>query len=132
MKIGKFQVRSGWKLGIVMGERFMTRTLLGAIAIVVALAVPASVLAHEGHAHKIMGTVSSIDGAHLMVKTTDGKTVMVMLDAKTRITQGKAKVAASALKVGDRVVAEGAEEKEMLMATSVQVGTAPAAAAAKK
>ena len=90
------------------------------------------VLAHEGHAHKIMGTVSSIDGAHLMVKTTDGKTVMVMLDAKTRITQGKAKVAASALKVGDRVVAEGAEEKEMLMATSVQVGTAPAAAAAKK
>jgi hypothetical protein len=115
-----------------MGERLMTRTLLGAIAIVVALAVPPSVLAHEGHAHKIMGTVSSIDGAHLMVKTTDGKTVMVMLDAKTRITQGKAKVAASALKVGDRVVAEGAEEKEMLMATSVQVGTAPAAAAAKK
>jgi hypothetical protein len=29
-------------------------------------------------------------------------------------------------------VAEGAQEKEMLMATSVQVGTAPAAAAAKK
>ena len=34
------------------GERFMTRTLLGAIAIVVALAVPSSVLAHTGHAHK--------------------------------------------------------------------------------
>ena len=51
----------------------MTRTLLGAIAIVVALAVPSSVLAHTGHAHKIMGTVSSIDGAHLMVKTTDGQ-----------------------------------------------------------
>jgi hypothetical protein len=110
----------------------MTRTLIGAIAIVMAVAVPSFVLAHEGHAHKIMGTVSSIDGAHLMVKTTDGKTVAVMVDAKTRITQGKAKIAAGAVKVGDRVVAEGAEEKEMLMATSLQVGTAPAPAAAAK
>ena len=109
----------------------MTRTLIGAIAIVIAVAVPSFVLAHEGHAHKIMGTVSSIDGPHMMVKTTDGKTVMVMVDAKTRITQGKAKIAANAVKVGDRIVAEGAEEKEMLMATSLQVGTAPAAAAKK-
>jgi hypothetical protein len=109
----------------------MTRTLIGAIALVIAVAVPSFVLAHEGHAHKIMGTVSSIDGPHMMVKTTDGKTVTVMVDAKTRITQGKAKIAASAVKVGDRIVAEGAEEKEMLMATSLQVGTAPAAAAKK-
>ena len=110
----------------------MTRDILGAIALVVALAVPSSVLAHEGHAHKVMGTVSSIDGAHLMVKTTDGKTVMVMLDAKTRITQGKAKVAACALKVGDRVVAEGAEEKEHADGRQRSGGHEPAAAAAAK
>ena len=91
-----------------------------------AFAVPAIARAHEGHEHKVMGTVSSIDGKNLMVKTTDGKTVMVMMDAKTKITQGKKKVDSDAVKVGDRVVAEGKEEKEMIMATSVQLGTAPA------
>jgi hypothetical protein len=99
--------------------------IIGA-ALVALLAIPAVGRAHEGHAHKVMGTVSSIDGNHVMVKTTDGKTVMVMLDAKTKITQGKAKVTATALKVGDRIVAEGAEEKEMIKATSVQLGAAPA------
>jgi hypothetical protein len=78
-----------------------------------------------------MGTVSSIDGSHLMVKTPEGKTVMVMLDAKTAITQGKTKIAASALKVGDRVVATGADDKGMIHAATVQVGTAPAIAAKK-
>jgi Domain of unknown function (DUF5666) len=96
-----------------------------------ALAVPSVARAHEGHAHKVMGTVSSVDGKNLVVKTTDGKTVMVMLDAKTKITQGKNKVEASSLKVGDRVVAEGPEEKEMIMATSVKVGDVPATAAKK-
>lgn len=110
----------------------MTDRWIRGLAFAVALTVPSLALAHEGHAHKVMGTVSSIDGSHLMVKTTDGKTVMVMLDAKTKITQGKAKVAPTALKVGDRIVAEGTEEKEMIMATSVQVGTAPAATASKK
>jgi hypothetical protein len=78
-----------------------------------------------------MGTVSSISGKNLMVKGTDGKTVMVMLDAKTKITQGKKKVELSSLKVGDRVVAEGPEEKEMIMATTVKVGEVPAATTKK-
>jgi hypothetical protein len=92
---------------------------------------PSVAIAHEGHAHKVMGTVTGVQGGHLMVKSTDGKTVMVMLDAKTKITQGKAKVEATALKVGDRVVAEGPEKQGMITATSVRVGDAPAAAAKK-
>ena len=96
-----------------------------------ALTAPAVALAHEGHAHKVMGTIQSIEGKNLTVKTSDGKTVMVMLDAKTKITQGTAKVEPSALKVGDRVVAEGPEQKEMIMATTVKVGQ-PAPASAKK
>jgi hypothetical protein len=86
--------------------------------------VPAVSLAHDGHAHKVMGTVSSVDGKNIMVKTTDGKTVMVMMDAKTKITRGKAKADAAELKVGERVVAEGMEEKEMIMATTVQLAAA--------
>src|SRR5712691_3979895 len=95
-----------------------------------ALVVPVVALAHEGHAHKVMGTVSSIDGANLTVKTTDGKTVMVMLDAKTKVTKGTTKIELGALKVGDRVVAEGPEEKKMIMATTVKIGET--AVAAKK
>ena len=87
-----------------------------------AVLAPATLLAHEGHAHKVMGTVASIDGNHLTVKATNGKTVMVMLDAKTSITQGKDKVDAKALKPGIRIVAEGPEEKGMITATSVKVG----------
>lgn len=106
----------------------MKKWIAGA-ALMAALAFPAVTLAHEGHSEKVIGTVSSIDGNHMMVRTTAGKTVMVMLDAKTKVTQGKTKVAAAALKVGDRIVAEGPEEKEMIMATSVQLGAAPAVTA---
>jgi hypothetical protein len=109
----------------------MKKWMIGLTMLTLALVVPAMARAHEGHAHKIMGTVSSIDGKNVMVKTTDGKTVMVMLDAKTKITQGKTKVDVSAVKVGDRVVAEGPEEKEMIMATSVQLGTAAPTAVKK-
>ena len=109
----------------------MKKWMIGLMMLALAFAVPGVARAHTGHAHKVMGTVSSVDGKNLMVKTTDGKTVMVMLDAKTKITQGKNKVEASSLKVGDRVVAEGPEEKEMIMATTVKVGEVPATTAKK-
>ena len=109
----------------------MNRIWIAAVALLVTCAVPAVGFAHGGHAHKVMGTVSSIDGQNLMVKTTDGKTVMVMMDAKTKITRGKVKADAASLKVGERIVAEGAEEKGMIMATGVQL-PAPAAVTAKK
>ena len=109
----------------------MTHRLIALILVIAAMVIPVSLSAHAGHAHKVMGTVSSISGKNLMVKTADGKTVMVMLDDKTKVTQGKETLDASKLKVGDRVVAEGPEEKEMIMATTVKLGVAPAAVAKK-
>src|SRR2546425_10657661 len=99
----------------------MNKKWITAVALAGALVVPAVAHAHEGHAHKVMGTVSSVDGNHVMVKTTDGKTVMVMLDAKTTITRGKTKLDAAAVKVGERVVAEGMEENKMIMAKTVKL-----------
>ena len=104
---------------------------IAGVALIAAVAVPAVSWAHEGHSEKVMGTVSSIQDNHVMVKTTAGKMAMVMLDAKTKITRGKTTLKAADVKVGDRVVAEGPLEKDMLMATSVQLGTAPAPATAK-
>lgn len=109
----------------------MNKIWMAAVALLIACAVPSVSFAHGGHAHKVMGTVSSVDGQNFMVKTTDGKTVMVMMDAKTKITRGKIKVDATSVKVGERIVAEGAEEKTMIMATSVQLPTPPATTAKK-
>jgi len=113
----------------------MKTWIVGVILLAVGLLAPRMTRAHEGHDHTVMGTVSSIDGMNLMVKAVDGKTVMVMMDAKTKITEGKNKVDAKALKIGDRVVATGPEEKGMISAETVRLGAAPVAAkatAAKK
>ena len=68
-------------------------SLIGAaLAAVLALAVPGTLAAHEGHTHKVLGTVASVQGNHVEVKTTDGKSVTVMLDAKTKITRGTEKL----------------------------------------
>ena len=110
----------------------MKKWIIGVALLAAAIIAPRMARAHEGHDHTVMGTIASIDGTNLMVKTADGKQTMVMMDAKTKITQGKAKVDAKALKVGDRVVASGPEEKEMIMAETVKDGAAPAAAASAK
>lgn len=73
----------------------MVRKFIIAGFIATALAMPVAVGAHKGHAHNVMGTVSRVDGKHITVKTTDGKAVMVMLDAKTKITQGKSPVSSA-------------------------------------
>ncbi len=109
----------------------MLKKSVVAIALAGALVIPAAARAHEGHTHKVMGTISSIDGKNVIVKTTDGKTVTVVLGAKTKLTQGKKTVEATALKVGDRLVAEGTEEKTMFLATTVRLGQAPAPTAKK-
>jgi len=107
----------------------MKKLMIGLAILGAVMMAPRFALAHDGHDHTVMGTISSIDGTNLMVKTADGKQTMVMMDAKTKITQGTTKVDVKALKVGDRVVASGPEDKGMISAETVKVGAAPAAPA---
>jgi hypothetical protein len=109
----------------------MKKLMIGLAILGAVMLAPRFALAHEGHDHTVMGTISSIDGTNLMVKTADGKQTMVMMDTKTKITQGTTKLDVKALKVGDRVVASGPEDKGMISAETVKVGAAPAAAPAK-
>jgi hypothetical protein len=88
-----------------------------------ALLAPVVARAHEGHAHKALGTVSAVNGDHVTVKTTDGKTITVMVDKKTAVTRGKEKLAADAVKVGERVSVDYMQEKDMLMAQAVKLST---------
>jgi hypothetical protein len=101
----------------------MNKHWIVVIALVGSLLAPTVARAHEND-KTVMGTVSSIEGNNLLVKTADGKSVMVMMDAKAKITKGTTKLTAAALKVGDRVVASGPEDKAMIMAETVKVGAA--------
>ena len=94
------------------------------VAVALVLAAPAYSFAHEGHVHKILGTVTKIDGPHVMLKTTAGKDQMVMLDAKTTITQEGRKMDASAIKVGQRISVDAMQEKDMMMAQAIKLAAA--------
>ncbi len=98
----------------------MNRFLTGAVVALV-MAWPVAGFAHEGHVHKVLGTVVAVEGAHVQVKTQDGKTVKVDVDAKTVFTRGTTKVDVSAMRVGDRVVVDAGDGKAML-ARSIKLG----------
>jgi hypothetical protein len=111
-------------------ESIMTRRFVVGLALCAALAIPAIGHAHSGHVHKVMGTVSAVTAQQVDVKTTDGKTVSIALGAKTVYRQGKTKVDATVLKVGERVVVDAVEDKatKVMSAQSVQVAAPPATA----
>ena len=89
------------------------------------LTVPA-VGAHEGHKHTIMGTIASVHDKSIDIKATTGKTASIVLDDKTHILRGTARVKAADLKVGERVVATAIETKDKKMvAQDVRVAGAP-------
>ena len=115
----------------------MTKRLALLSVLVAALAIPTYVGAHEGHVHKIMGTVSMRRDNHLEVKATDGKTSTITLNEKTKILQGKAKVTADDIKTGERVVVTATQTKAhdgqpVFVASEVRLGSAGAAATSSK
>lgn len=104
----------------------MKRALLTLLAVALATA-PA--WAHEGHAHKVMGTVSAVEANRLEVKAADGKTSSLALNEKTKIVRGKTALKLSDVRTGDRVVVvatetKGKDGKTSLVATQIQLGAA--------
>jgi len=89
---------------------------------IVAAAVAIDALAHEGHDHKVMGTVSVIHEHHLEVKARDGKTTTFVLNADTRVLRDKTPIKAADIKVGDRVVVTAAQTKDGMVAKEIRVG----------
>jgi hypothetical protein len=103
-----------------------------ALVFVAVLACASVALAHEGHLHKVMGTVVAADVSKLDVKGSDGKTLSLVVDAATKVARGTTVIKAADLKAGERVVAaympmKGPNGAEMLMAKDVKAA-APASA----
>ena len=86
-----------------------------------------ALLAHEGHAHKVMGTVTMAAAGHVMLKDRDGKEVMVRVTKETKV-KAKPALKVEEIKAGTRIVITAVEEKDKSMtAKIIEVGAAPAA-----
>lgn len=84
------------------------------------LLAPALPMAHPGHDHKLMGTISSIDKNKIVVKTTEGKDMTFEVVPTTAFARGKDKGMQSELKPGMRVVVNIGDGVEPLKAKDVQ------------
>ena len=107
----------------------MIRRMTMALAAIFTLALVFSsvVRAHEGHDHKIMGTVTMAAADHVMLKDTDGKDVMVKVNKDTKV-KAKTAVKVEEIKAGTRVVITAEEKDKSFTAKTIEVGVATAAA----
>ena len=89
----------------------------------------ASVLvrAHEGHDHKIMGTITMAAADHVTLKDTDGKDVTITITKDTKVRSRPA-MKVDEIKPGTRVVVTATQQKDKTFtAKIIEVGAAPAA-----
>jgi uncharacterized Zn ribbon protein len=85
--------------------------------------------AHEGHAHKILGTVTMAAADHVMLKDKDGKDVTIRVTRDTKV-KSKPAMKVEEIKPGTRVVVTAFVEKDKSMrAQTIEVGAARSAAA---
>ena len=85
-------------------------------------------VAHDGHDHKIMGTVTMAAADHVMLKDKDGKDVTVKVTKDTKV-KSKPALKVEEITAGTRVVITAAEAKDKsFTAKSIEVGTASTAA----
>ena len=103
-------------------------TKRSALATLVAIALSTgSVLAHDGHDHIIMGTVTARDAKHVDVKTPSGEVLSIAVNEKTVTLRAKKKSTFEDVQVGRRVVVNIGNGEDPLIAREIQVGVqAPA------
>lgn len=107
----------------------------GLLAVLTVFASFAStgLFAHEGHVHRVMGTVTVIDEAHVEIETKAGTKESFLLTKETRYVRGKRPSAATDVKVGERAVVSVIEKDGKKVVTEVLLGDAkPSQAASDK
>jgi len=104
------------------------RKAFAAIAVMALVAVSGLLLAHEGHEHKVMGKVVTIDEKKIEVESTDGKKVAGVLSPDTKYLRDKAPATRTDVKVGERVVIVLVEGKDKVQNVKQVLLGAPASA----
>lgn len=78
----------------------MSKRIILFAAAVVALTTGAA-WAHDGHVHRIMGTVMARDQRTIQVKTPGGETLSIAVNDKTVVARGKQKVTIAEVQKGN-------------------------------
>ena len=97
-----------------------------ALSLLAALALSVGPAAHEGHSHRVMGIVKTMDAAHMEIETKGGGKVSALLNQETKYRRGKAPAAAADVKAGDRVVLTLVEKEGKKIAQEVLLAPAEA------
>jgi hypothetical protein len=86
-----------------------------------------SLHAHDGHEHKVMGTVTMAAADHVMLTDTEKKRVTVRVTAETKVTRSGRPMKAEDIAAGTRIVVTAITEKDQsLTAHLIEVGAPPA------
>ena len=108
----------------------MTRSIWLAFiaAVCMAIGAAAPVMAHPGHDHKILGTVTMAAADHVMLKDKDNKDVTVYLTRETKVLKDKKPMKVEDIKTGLRVVITATTVKEngveKMVAKQIELGAA--------
>lgn len=109
----------------------MIRRLAGSVLALTLVAAPLA-FAHEGHARKVMGTVTMVAADHVMVKTAAGNEHNITVNDTTKVMHGTMAMKVADLKEGTRVVITATGDKEPYAAKAITVGAAAKPAAPAK
>src|SRR5512145_1327075 len=107
----------------------MTRRLIATLLAMAVLGLTSGsyLLAHEGHDHKIMGTVTMAAADHVMLKDKDAKDVTVKVTKDTKVKSNPA-LKVEEIKAGTRVVITATQAKDKsFTAKTIEVGVVTAA-----
>ena len=115
---------------IMKGAPKLTRRLnlfVRLVALAVLFLPTSRALAHEGHDHKVMGTVTMAAADHIMLKDRAGKDVTIQVTPDTKVLKDKQPMRIEDIKAGTRVVITATmDAKNNMKAKTVEVGSAPA------
>jgi hypothetical protein len=107
-------------------------TFVLAVAVAATSFLTTAVQAHEGHAHKMAGTVTAVhaDMNHVELEMTDGRVSGFYVTPTTKYLKGAKAATLSDLTAGTRVVVTATTEGDKMVASEVKVGATSKAAAA--
>lgn len=108
-----------------MTRRFMLATTAAAV---MTIALGGVAIAHPGHEHKIMGTVTMAAADHVMLKDKDGKDATVVINKDTKFLRAKKAMKVSDVKAGMRIVVTAVTDAndDKSIAKVVELGPDPA------
>ena len=103
-------------------EVYDLRMRITLCAALVAALTAGAAWAHDGHVHRIMGTVMGRDARTIQVKTPGGETLSIAVNDKTVVARGKTKAALADVQKGIRVVVDIGNGEDPLIAREILLG----------